>query len=119
MIHKCELCGSEFLTEADPYVVRPTPTGVRLYCLCQIKGFEEMKGAEKLKEENNKLRDALKFYANRFSWTKSDHPTHDYYAGAIRNDDSLVEYTEADGDVFKDFCGGKLARQCLKELEEK
>jgi hypothetical protein len=54
MIHTCELCGSDFLTEADPYVVRPTPTGVKLYCVCQIKGFEEMKGAEKLKEENEK-----------------------------------------------------------------
>lgn len=73
---------------------------------------------DKLKEENRKLVEALKFYANRFSWTESDHPTHEYYAGAIRNDDSLVEYTEADGDVFKDFCGGKLARQVLKETGE-
>ena len=55
MIHSCELCGSDFLTEADPYVVRPAPTGVKLYCVCQIKGFEEMKGAEKLKEENERL----------------------------------------------------------------
>lgn len=73
---------------------------------------------QKLEEENKKLVEALKFYANRFSWTESDHPTHEYYAGAIRNDDSLVEYTEADGDVFKDFCGGKLARQVLKETGE-
>ena len=64
MIHSCELCGNDFLTEADPYVVRSTPTGVKLYCVCQIKGFEEMKGAEKLKEENKKLVEALKFYIN-------------------------------------------------------
>lgn len=55
-IHTCELCGRDFLTEADPYVVRPTCTGVKLYCVCQIKGLEEMKGAEKLKEKNEKLR---------------------------------------------------------------
>jgi hypothetical protein len=64
MIHSCELCGNDFLTEADPYVVRPTPQGVKLYCYCMIKGFEEMKGAEKLKEENKKLVEALKFYIN-------------------------------------------------------
>lgn len=67
--------------------------------------------------ENAKLRECVEFYADRFSWTESEHPTHEYYAGSIRNDDSLVEYTEADGDVFKDFCGGKRARQVLKELE--
>jgi hypothetical protein len=42
MVVTCELCGSDFLTEADPYVVRPTPSGVKLYCYCQIKSFEEM-----------------------------------------------------------------------------
>ena len=102
MIHTCELCGSDFLTEADPYVVRPAPTGVKLYCVCQIKGFEEMKGAEKLKEENKKLVDALKFYASSYSW----------------------EGREVDGDDWHDFyedgngIGGKLARQVLKEIGE-
>lgn len=55
MIYTCELCGSEFLTEADPYIVRPTKDGVKLYCMCQIKGFEEMKGAEKLQAKNVEL----------------------------------------------------------------
>ena len=73
----------------------------------------------KLQAENAKLRECVEFYADRFSWTESEHPTHEYYAGSIRNDDSLVEYTEACGDVFKDFCGGKRARQVLKELENK
>lgn len=59
-IHTCELCGSDFLTEADPYVVRPDPTGVKLYCVCQIRGFEEMKGTEKLREENEKLKEENK-----------------------------------------------------------
>lgn len=67
MIYTCELCGSDFLTEADPYIVRPTRTGVKLYCVCQIRGFEEMKGAEKLKEENKKLVEALTKIAGRCS----------------------------------------------------
>jgi hypothetical protein len=75
-------------------------------------------GAKHRQYEIDKLVEALKFYANRFSWTESNHPTHEYYAGSISNDDSIVEYTEADGDVFKDFCGGKLARQVLKEIGE-
>lgn len=43
MIATCESCGRDFLTEADPHVVRPTPQGYKLYCYCQIKGFEEVK----------------------------------------------------------------------------
>jgi hypothetical protein len=101
MIHSCELCGNDFLTEADPYVVRPTPKGVKLYCYCMIKG-DEMKAAEKLKEENKKLVEALKFYANERYW----------------------EGREIDGDDWHDFyedgngIGGKLARQVLKEIGE-
>lgn len=35
MIHTCKKCGNDFLTEADSYVVEPTPNG-ELYCSCQI-----------------------------------------------------------------------------------
>ena len=73
----------------------------------------------KLQAENAKLRECVEFYAGRFSWTESEHPTHEYYAGAIIEDDSLVEYTEKDGDVFRDYSGGKRARQVLKKLEPK
>jgi hypothetical protein len=61
MVKTCELCGSDFLTEADPYVVRPTPSGVKLYCYCQIKGFEEMDVIviKRLKAENEELRQTV------------------------------------------------------------
>jgi hypothetical protein len=48
MIATCHACKSDFLTEADAYVVRPTPNGVLLYCYCQIKGFDEVTAPEKL-----------------------------------------------------------------------
>lgn len=90
----------------------------------ELREYKEAASSEaafvdELQAENAKLRECVEFYADRFSWTESEHPTHEYYAGSIRNDDSLVEYTEADGDVFKDFCGGKRARKVLKELEGK
>ena len=36
MIETCDACGEDFLTEADPYVVWPTPNGRKLYCQCHI-----------------------------------------------------------------------------------
>ena len=42
MIASCESCGKDFLTEADPHVVRPTKNGYKLYCYCHIKGFDEV-----------------------------------------------------------------------------
>ena len=107
MIHSCELCGNDFLTEADPYVVRPTPTGVKLYCVCQIKGFEEMKGAEKLKEENKKLVEALKFYENCSSLMLKQR---DLPIDPILGRSVLTErHVQDNGDV---------ARQVLKEIGE-
>jgi len=70
MIHTCELCGQDFLTEADCYVVRPTPKGIKLYCYCQIRGFEEMQVLEKLQAENAKLRDCVEFYAELLHFGK-------------------------------------------------
>ena len=106
MIHTCELCGSDFLTEADPYVVRPTPTGVKLYCVCQIKGFDEMKGAEKLKEENKKLVEALKFYANSLNYSAIVDYKGLHYVSVIGEKHELGEDN------------GRLARQVLKEIGE-
>lgn len=59
MIQTCELCGNDFLTEADPYVVRPTPKGVKLYCYCQIKGFDEMDALKSLRNRINELEEKL------------------------------------------------------------
>lgn len=61
MVETCSLCGSDFLTEADPYVVRPTGSGVKLYCYCQIKGFDEMDVVviKRLRAENDELRETI------------------------------------------------------------
>lgn len=68
----------------------------------------------RLKSELERERACVDFYANRFSWNWSEHPDHEYYAGAIKNDESLVKYKEADGDEFEDYCGGKRARETQK-----
>ena len=104
MIHTCELCRSDFLTEADAYVVRPTPQGVKLYCVCIIKG-DEMKAAEKLKEENKKLVECVKFYADKKSWDR----------GVCIGDGQFEPI--GDGPNCNYF-GGKRARQVLKEIGE-
>jgi transcriptional regulator with PAS, ATPase and Fis domain len=59
MIVSCELCGEDFLTESDCYVVRPTPKGNKLYCYCQIRNFEEMSAMEKLQAENAFLKENI------------------------------------------------------------
>lgn len=41
MMATCDLCGNEFLTEADPYVVSPTRDGYKLYCYCMVKKFRK------------------------------------------------------------------------------
>jgi len=56
MIMTCELCGNEFLTEADPYVVRNTPQGERYYCSCMIINHDQVSGIDKLQAENKALR---------------------------------------------------------------
>lgn len=63
MLETCELCKSEFLTEADPYVVRPTPQGYKLYCYCQIKGFDEIDPLKTLKARVEKLEKTLRLFA--------------------------------------------------------
>jgi hypothetical protein len=60
MIASCESCGEDFLTESDPYVVRPTKNGDKLYCYCHIKGFDEVKSkADKLQDENTNLNEKV------------------------------------------------------------
>jgi hypothetical protein len=56
MIMTCELCGNEFLTEADPYVVRNTPQGQKYYCSCMIIKHDQVSGIDKLQAENKTLR---------------------------------------------------------------
>lgn len=68
MLENCHLCKGDFLTEADPYIVRPTPHGVKLYCSCMIVGHDQLSGIEKLQAENKKLREALEDFV-----LESDH----------------------------------------------
>ena len=55
----CELCKRDFLTEADPHVIRPTSKGYLHYCSCMIINHDQISGIEKLQTENKKLREAL------------------------------------------------------------
>jgi len=66
-----------------------------------------------LKQQLKEAVEVIEFYGNRFSWNFSQHPDHEYYAGAIKDDDSLLKYKEKNGDEFEDYCGGKRARQFL------
>lgn len=40
MIQACSKCGCDFLTEADPYLVLPRPSGVEFNCLCSFRKLE-------------------------------------------------------------------------------
>lgn len=71
-----------------------------------------MKGAEKLKEENKKLVEALKFYADTKNWSYTDSAMQYDLHGTII-DDCFTEGLGEGGGV--DF-GGKRARQVLKEI---
>ena len=44
MITSCDFCETEFLTEADPYIVIPTKDGVELSCGCQYEVFKPEDG---------------------------------------------------------------------------
>ena len=57
----------------------------------------------RLTEEKGKLVETVKFYADQDNWYESSH----------END---IEFLEIDSQDKEDYCGGKLARQTLKEL---
>jgi transposase-like protein len=67
MLETCASCKSEFLTEADPYVVRPTKDGYKLYCYCMIKGFEEVNPLKELERINADLLNTLKELTEPFT----------------------------------------------------
>lgn len=58
MIQTCK-CGEKFLTEADPYVVLPKPSGVELNCGCYFikypKGMVESEEQKEVKELIDKI----------------------------------------------------------------
>jgi hypothetical protein len=55
MLKTCEMCSNDFITEADPYVVIPRPSGVKYYCSCMIVQGNEQSTIDRLKAEINKL----------------------------------------------------------------
>lgn len=67
---------------------------------------------EKLKKQNEIMRQALEFYADIDSW---DCPTGLYDVTAIVDDESNHYYSDVAGDF--DDVGGKRARQALKDVE--
>ena len=73
----------------------------------------------KEKEKTEKLRDALKFYANWKNYSSANHDYFEKYFATINNDHSFLEITENDGDNFTLPFGGKKAREALKEVGEK
>ena len=70
MLKTCDLCKEDFLTEADPHVIRPTPSGYKIYCSCMIIGHDQLSGIKKLQTENAKLKEALAYIAKVY-----DRPT--------------------------------------------
>ena len=73
---------------------------------------------QKLKADREIMIAALKFYASWKSWDHSDHPYHEMFLGLIKDDESSVKYTEADGEQYESLFGGKRARQALKSIGE-
>jgi Ni,Fe-hydrogenase maturation factor len=66
---------------------------------------------ETLKAQNEKMREALSFYANRDNWYNST-PTSSDQKQTITGDVDWCSFYEVDI-----YSGGKLARQVLKELD--
>lgn len=72
MLVTCELCSNEFLTESDPHVVRPIPKGYKIYCMCQIRGFEEIKQRESVMES---LKEAIESMERLAAWELNETQT--------------------------------------------
>ncbi len=66
MIMTCELCGNDFLTEADPYVIQNTPQGQKYYCSCMISNHNQISSIDKLQAQNKKLRQELEIAKSIF-----------------------------------------------------
>lgn len=59
----------------------------------------------------------IKFYADRFSYSWTKHDEVEYYSATIKNDDSMVKFTEKDGTEFENLCAGKKARAFLMGIK--
>ena len=65
---------------------------------------------ENLKGENEKLKEALEFYADKNNWVKDRHETPTYM--------SVISPRDLEETKRKKIIGGKLARQVLKEVND-
>lgn len=74
---------------------------------CNLKESQD-KVIEKLKAENDKLRECVKFYANKDNWCFEISESGDYCYSVARWDDESGDGLET--------CGGKLARRTLNEI---
>ena len=80
-IEKCSSCGSEFLTEADPYIVRPTKDGVKLYCSCYIVGHNQFDHVDKihdLEAKNGELEKNLEIAGEALEFLFKEAESHDH-----------------------------------------
>ena len=102
MIHECIKCKEDFLTEADPFIVFPKPSGSELQCLrCyqqrEAKLVEALKTADNIPMSFDEYRDAT----DRKETSKSNTKWHTF---------ERILY-----DTIK--LGWHEARKVLKELE--
>ena len=61
--------------------------------------------------------DALEFYSSWKNYGGSRHPFLERYSAEIMLDSSEIEYTETDGDIFKETFAGKRARKALAAIK--
>lgn len=119
MIMTCELCGSDFLTEADPHVIRPTPRGYLHYCSCMIIGHDQISGIDKLQAENIELKKKAQMNIHNSAFNgllaenKKLREVLEFYA---ESDKYLLIEDRDKSDIELD--SGNFAREALKELEK-
>lgn len=65
---------------------------------------------EELKKQNESMKEALQFYANKDNWTYTD--TYNFAGSAIHKDDEEIL-----SNAYNDIVGGKLARQTLEKIK--
>lgn len=73
-LEKCSSCSSEFLTEADPYIVRPTKDGLKLYCFCYIVGhnqFDHVDEIKKLEAKNGELEKHIEILSHQLKYAET------------------------------------------------
>ena len=71
----------------------------------------------KLEEKLKVAVEVLEFYGSWKSYGSSEHPFLERYSAEVMLDSSEIEYTELDGNVFKETFAGKRAREALEKIK--